>query len=301
VNQPHIHTFSHHYRQKYGEPIGKIAVDIGLPCPNREKGGCIFCGSAGFTPGYLRAADDLKVQLTRGKASLLKGRFRKYFTYFQQETTTALETDKLLPLCDLALSDSDCVGLIISTRPDYIEDDFLMELSALLHLKEKECLFELGVQSAHKKSLKFLNRNHSFYDFTDAVKRISRYELFETGAHLILGIPGESEEEMAATVQAVCSAGIMAVKFHHLQVIRGTPLHDMYRSGKISLFSLEGYMYLLLKILPLVPAEIAIHRLCATSHPDMLTAPKWNILAAVFSKRLLREMKEKGIFQGEKL
>jgi radical SAM protein (TIGR01212 family) len=300
MKPPHIRTFSYHYREKYGQPIGKIAVDIGHPCPNREKGGCIFCRSAGFTPAYLLKTDNIAAQIAKGKKSLLKGRFKKYFTYFQQETATAIAAEKLLPICDLALRDSDCIGIIISTRPDYIENEFLSGLAAILGSTRKECLIELGVQSAHEKSLTFLNRNHSFEDVRNAVQRIRQYKVFETGAHLILGIPGENEEDMIATVQTMCGMGISAVKLHHLQVIRDTPLHDMYVRGEVRLFSFEEYSQLLLKILPVISTEVTIHRLWATSHPDLLVAPRWNILAAVLSKKLLGKMVENGIYQGDR-
>ncbi len=296
----HIRTFSYHYREKYGQPIGKIAVDIGYPCPNREKGGCIFCRSAGFTPTYLLKTDNIAAQIAKGKKSLLKGRFKKYFTFFQQETTTAIAAEKLLPICDLALRDSDCIGIIISTRPDYIENEFLSGLAAILESTRKECLIELGMQSAHEKSLTFLNRNHSFEDVRNAVQRIRDYTVFETGAHLILGIPGENEEDMIATVRTVCGMGINAVKLHHLQVVRDTPLHDMYVRGEVRLFSFEEYSQLLLKILPFIPAKVVIHRLWATSHPDLLVAPRWNILAAVLSKKLMGKMAGDGIYQGDK-
>ncbi len=298
MTKPHIRTFSYHYRQKYGQKIGKIAVDIGFPCPNREKGGCIFCESSSFTPGYLLKDDDISAQIQKGRKSLIKGRFNFYFVYFQQETTTAIAADRLLPFCELALKDTDCIGIIISTRPDYIEDNFLKRLAIILSSYQKECLFELGVQSAHERSLTFLNRNHSFSDFVNSVQQIRQFDFFDIGAHIIFGIPGESEEDMLTTIKTVCGLGVNALKLHHLQVIRGTPLHDMYIREEISLFSLEKYFHLLLKILPHIPAEVTIHRLWATSHPDMLIAPKWNILTNILSERLMKMMVKQGVYQG---
>lgn len=298
MKQPHIRTFSYHYRQKYGQKIGKIAVDTGYSCPNREKGGCIFCNPSSFTPGYLLNTDDISAQIEKGKISLIKGKFKRYFIYFQQETPTALAADKLLSFCELAMKDTDCIGIIISTRPDYVEDGFLKSLAVILSTYKKECLFELGVQSAQDNSLTFLNRNHSFSDFLDSVKRIRQYELFDTGAHLILGIPGENEEDMLNTIQTVCDVGVNALKLHHLQVVRNTPLHDMYIKGEVRLFSLEKYLNLLLKILPHIPAEVIIHRLWATSHPDILVAPKWHILTNLLSERLKKIMEEHEVYQG---
>lgn len=298
---PLINTFSHHYRVKFGESVGKVPVDTGLACPNRKKGGCIFCSPASFTPGYLDKHDDITVQIGRGKKDILKGRFKKYFAYFQQETCTALPAEKLLPQLSSILTDSDCVGLILSTRPDHVPDHLLIGLAELLSTNPgKECLFELGLQSAHDRSLLLLNRNHSFADFVDAVTRIKTAGSFEIGAHLIFGIPGESEEDMLHSLTAICAMGISALKLHHLQVIRGTRLHDMYTRGEVEIFSLEQYIDFLLLALPLIPATVTIHRLWATSHPDLLVAPKWHVLATQLSRKLQERMQERGIRQGMK-
>ncbi len=299
---PLIRTFSYHYRKKFGHGVGKIPVDMGQPCPNRLRGGCIFCRPASFTPAYLRPTDDrntLLRQVAAGKKYLLKGRFSKYFAYFQQETCTSLAAGTLLPLFQLLLSDADCVGLILSTRPDYIGEQLLDPLAELVKKTGKECLFELGLQSVHECSLKLLNRNHGFAEFKDAVRRIQCAGRFEVGAHLIFGIPGESEEDMLCSVKTVCALGVNALKLHHLQVIRDTPLQKLYESGQIAVFTLETYLQFLLKVLPVIPAQVTIHRLWATAHPNLLIAPQWNVLAGSLSETLRQKMAETGIRQGQ--
>lgn len=298
--QPLVTTFSHHYRAKYGEPVGKIPIDTGLVCPNREKGGCIFCRPAGFTPGYLDKADDVTVQIARGKEHLLRGRFRRYFAYFQQETCTALPADELLELLSGILGDNDCVGVILSTRPDHVPDTLLAGLTECIVFSGKECLFELGLQTIHERSLQLLNRNHGFADFLDAAARIRSAGPFGVGAHLIFGIPGESTEEMLHSLVTVCAIGLDALKLHHLQVIRDTPLHEMYLRGEVPLFSLKQYLDFLLEALPLIPANVTIHRLWATSHPDLLVAPRWHVLATELSRSLRKRMTEQGIRQGQR-
>ncbi|SHO49315.1 TIGR01212 family radical SAM protein [Desulfopila aestuarii] len=295
---PLINTFSHHYRQKYGEPVGKLPIDVDVVCPNREQGGCIFCRPASFTAGHLEATDHVLQQMERGKRHLLHGRFKRYLAYFQQETCTALPIDQLLAKIQMVLEDPDCLGLIISTRPDYVPDPFLKELSPLIGATEKECLFELGMQTAHKHSLQLLNRNHTFAEVKDALRRIKTAGPFETGVHLIFGIPGESEDNMLHSLTAACDMGIDALKIHHLQVIRDTPLHEMYTRGEVELFTLEHYMAFLLRALPRIPVRVVIHRLWATSHPDLLVAPKWNILATQLSEELLGRMRQQGVRQG---
>ncbi len=304
MSSPIIRTFSYHYRDKFGYGVGKIPVDMGQVCPNRLHGGCIFCRPASFTPAYLSRTDDrttLLNQVAAGKKQLLKGRFSKYFAYFQQETCTALPVDQLLPVFQLLLTDSDCVGLILSTRPDYIEEQLLTPLAELVNQTGKECLFELGLQTVHERSLKLLNRNHGFAEFEDAVRRIKRAGCFELGAHLIFGIPGESEEDMLHSVRMVCELGINALKLHHLQVIRDTPLQKLYEKNKVAVYSLEAYLQFLLKVLPVIPAQVTIHRLWATAHPDLLIAPKWNVLAGSLSEILRKTMTDMGICQGRYL
>lgn len=296
---PVILTFSHYYRDKYGEPVGKIPIDNGYTCPNRKKGGCLFCSPKSFTPGYLDEKESLACQIKQGKEHLLANRFRLYFAYFQQETCTVAPIEELLRQTGLLLADEDCVGVIFSTRPDCVSEELLEPLSLLMKQKGRECHFELGLQSAHESSLEYLNRNHSLADFDDCVTRLQKYENFAVGAHLILGIPGETRKAMADSVTHVCSLGIDSLKLHHLQVVCGTPLADVYqRGGEVKLFDKDDYVQLLLDLLPLIPAHIIIHRLWAHSHPDLLLAPKWNVLPGILSTELRAKMKELKVFQG---
>lgn len=296
---PLINTFSTHYRQRYGEAIGKIPIDAGVVCPNRQLGGCIFCRPASFTPGYLTHGGDISAQLARGRRQFAKGRFTRYLAYFQQETCTALPVRQLTAYVSQLLAEKDCVGLILSTRPDQLPDALLPELARLVAAAGKECLFELGMQTAHDHSLNLLNRNHTMADVSDAVKRIRASGPFGVGVHLIFGIPGESTQDMLDSLTTACQLGVDAVKLHHLQVIRDTPLHQMYMRGEVQLFSREGYMEFLLQALPLIPAKVVIHRLWATAHPDLLVAPKWNVLAAELSGELVGRMKILGARQGQ--
>lgn len=297
--EPVIHTFSYHYRHKFGYGIGKIPLDLRHPCPNRLHGGCIFCRPAGFTPAYLRGTADIAEQLAEGKMHHLKGRFKKYFAYFQQETCTALPVDRLLPILQGLLTDHDCVGLILSTRPDCVSGELLLPLADLLRKSGKECLFELGLQSVHERSLQFLNRHHSFADFQNAALQIQAAGCFALGVHLIFGIPGESEENMLFSLKTVCAMGITHLKLHHLQVIRDTALATLYAEGKVDLFTRDAYFQFLLRVLPIIPAGIVIHRLWATAHPDLLLAPKWNCLAGTLSAQLQKEMAIRRIWQGQ--
>ena len=295
---PLIRTFSIYCHEKFGAAVGKIPLDLGFICPNREKGGCIYCHAPAFSPAYLNEKGDIYHQVKRGKQELLKGRFKKYFLYFQQETPTTGAEKSLLSAVDELGSDDDCVGLIISTRPDYLDKNFLNQLAQYLHSSKKTCLFELGLQSTKAESLELLNRNHSLEDFLEAVALLRSFTCFQIGAHLLFGIPQESEDDMVETVRSVCSIGVDALKLHHLQVLKETPLAKIYQREKFPLFSKDDYLTFLTKILPLIPQDTVIHRLWATSHPDMLIAPRWNVLATQLSAELHQKMAAQGIYQG---
>ena len=294
-----IRTFSYHYRKKLGTPVGKIPLHLGEICPNRKKGGCIFCSAPSFTPGYLIRGDSLTDQISAGKKHLLKGRFTRYFAYFQQENPTAVSTELLLSQFKKLLHDDECTGLIISTRPDSIEDQLLEGCAHLVSTLGKDCLFELGLQSMHDDTLDILNRNHSFEDFCYTFDRIRKFRRFEIGVHLILGLPGESVEQMIQTVNTVCDMGVDALKLHHLQVMQDTTLHRMYDAGEIHLMTLQEYYDLLVKLIPLIPQRVVIHRLWASAHPNLLIAPQWDTLATELSQRLRSILATKNLYQGK--
>jgi radical SAM protein (TIGR01212 family) len=297
-----ITTFTQYYKKKYGQPVGKIALDVGIVCPNRDRGGCIYCAAVNFTPYYLKKGDTIDKQLQKGKSFLAKRKFVKYFAYFQQETTTAMAADDLLPTLTVPLADPDCIGLIISTRPDYIEQDLLNGLREIRKTHKKEILVELGLQSAHDATLKFLNRNHSFQDFVDAVERIQRFDFIELGVHLILGLPGEDLRDMIATIHEIRNLKIDYIKFHHLQVIRGTKLQAMYESEPFAVYDAHEYLTMVAELLGHIPPQVVMHRLWSTADPRLLIAPQWGTPApARLHNELLQIMEEKGLYQGRYL
>lgn len=294
-----IRTFSQHCRERYGQTVGKIPLDLGLRCPNRDRGGCLFCRPASFTPFSLRPEDSLAEQIRRGKRYLLRNRFHRFLAFFQQETPTALATDRFMPLVAAVLDDPDCLGLIVSTRPDCLADDLPAALADLIRRRGKDCLIELGLQSIHNASLRLLNRHHSHEDFLVALERLRTVGGLTIGAHLILGIPGEAEAEMLATIRAVAALKLEALKFHQLQVIRDTPLETLYCRGQVRVFDLSDYLGLLSRLLPHVPRETVIHRLWATAHPDLLIAPRWQVLTVELSRRLQALMVAEDLSQGD--
>lgn len=298
MTPPLIRTFSIDCRQRFGQAVGKIPLGLGIPCPNRRFGGCVYCRPAAYTPSCLQTGDKLLVQLERGRKHLVAGRFCSYFAYLQQETSTALSPAELLPIFKTLLSAEDCRGLILSTRPDYLPQELLIDLAALVADSGKECLVELGLQSVHERSLSLLNRRHSYGSFVDAVARIQKVGFLRVGAHLLFGIPGETEEDMVQSVTEVCALGVDALKLHHLQVLRDTLLADWWTEGKVRPFAREAYLELLFAILPRIPQGVVLHRLWAASHPADLLAPKWNCHTATLADELRRRLARAGLWQG---
>jgi len=294
-----INTFSNYCRKTFGSLVYKIPLDLGIRCPNRKTGGCIFCNGDAFAPGYLSEKDSVVNQLKRGKRQILQSQDSLYFGYFQQETSTASPFPLLTEHVETIFKDPCSVGVILSTRPDSISDELLKPLSLLCYKYHKQCCIELGLQSAHDSSLARLNRNHSFKDFEDSARSIRNYPDLEFGVHLLFGIPGETTQDMVESVDRVCQYGIGHLKFHHLQVLRNTQLQKIFESGSYTPLTMESYFELLLNLLPVVPSQVIIHRLWASAHPHLLIAPKWNILPTRLSQKLLERMEKLDVWQGQ--
>lgn len=236
-------------------------------------------------------------QLAKGKEFLRTRKFRRYFAYFQQETSTAGPLAELAAAFHEAVVGPDCVGLIVSTRPDCLSDGVLAELAALA--PGREILVELGLQSAHDQSLLLLNRNHSVQNFVDAAQRVKAAGL-SLGVHLILGLPGEGRHDMVSTVRQVCALGVDAIKFHHLQIIKGTALERMYQDKPFMVYGPREYLAILAEVLCHVPAHVVIHRLWSSSDPKLLVQPNWGGLGGHQLHAMLAEiMGRDGLFQGK--
>lgn len=201
-------------------------------------------------------------------------------------------------MIDTAFGEQDCVGCIISTRPDYLGQDVVDCLSAAAARTRKEILVEVGVQSMHEKSLRLLNRNHSVDDILQAVKRIKKSKQLSLGVHLILGLPGETQKDMRQTLARICALEVDAIKLHHLQVIEKTVLHRMYLQGRVPIFGLSEYLDLLCDLLPLIPERIVLHRLWSHAPPQVLVAPRWNLLSGEVSNLLVQKMQKRRLHQG---
>ena len=286
-------------RVRFGERVQKITVDAGFTCPNRDgtlaSGGCIYCSDSGSGTGKY-AVLSVTEQLETAKEFLgRRYKAKKFIAYFQSFSNTYAPVETLRRLYEEALAVDDIVGLAIGTRPDCVGEDVLDLIEGLA--RRTYISMEYGLQSVHDRTLDLINRGHTFADFKDAVER-TRKRGIDVCAHVILGLPGESREDMLAAARTLGGLGVQAVKIHLLYVIRGTALHKMYERGEFKCLTREEYTDIVCDFLALLPEDLIIHRLTGDPHPEELIAPLWSLEKDANINAIRDNMLRKNIRQG---
>lgn len=291
-------TFNDELRQRFGCRVQRVSLDAGLTCPNRDgslgTGGCAFCGDRGAAAVGVPIELPVAEQLHRSKEYLRrKFRAERFLGYFQAYSNTYASVELLRQLYTDVLQDPELVGLIIGTRPDCLPEpvlDLLTELHQSTYL-----WLELGMQTIHDRTLAALNRGHDHACFVEAVRRCQARGL-RVCAHLILGLPGETREQMLASVRELNRLGVDGVKFHHLHVLKGSRFEEQYRRGELNLLGREEYVMLVCDAIELLEPRIMIHRLMGDGRSE-LVAPDWsrrklevlNLIDAELTKRNSRQ------------
>ncbi|MDD6228459.1 MAG: TIGR01212 family radical SAM protein [Bacteroidales bacterium] len=280
-----------------GVKVQKISVNTDRGCPNRDgtlgSGGCIYCNNQSFTPAYCFGVKGITAQLEAGKKFFArKYPQMKYLAYFQSFSSTygRNAADLKADLTE-ALDVEDVIGIVVGTRPDCVPDAVLDVLTEIGH--KVPVIVEFGMESLHDRTLRLINRGHDAATAVGSVSRAARRGL-HVGVHLIAGLPGESESDILATVDAVCRLPVESIKMHQLQVLRDTPLADMIDRGEVTLepYTYEQYLELCEKIVHRVPRHIAIDRFLSTAPPEMVVMPKWGVKNYVFTDMLLKRLAE---------
>jgi radical SAM protein (TIGR01212 family) len=298
-NPPRYNNFTTHLRQTFGCRVHKVSIDAGFTCPNRDGsvavGGCIYCNNASFSPGNKRLS--VTEQLEQGKP-FLRRRYgaTKFIAYFQAYTNTYRDIEYLKRLYDEALACEDIVGLSIGTRPDCVADDVLDLLAD--YASRTYLWLELGLESGHDQTLALLNRGHTVDAFDDAVSRAQLRNL-RLCAHIILGLPGETTDDMRETIQHLADLRLDAVKLHHLHVVRHTVLEKMYQRDEVPLLSLDDYAALVVDCLEYLPPEMIIMRLMGDAPRAMLVAPTWSQDKQAVLQCIERELQRRDTYQGK--
>ena len=271
-----MRMLSEYYKEKFGCKVYKLSLDGGFTCPNRDgtlgSRGCIFCtGSGEFAEG---GTEPIALQLERAKLRVnRKNKDGKYMAYFQAFTNTYAPAEHLRKLYYEAIAPEDIVGLSIGTRPDCLGEDVIALLSEINAIKPVSV--ELGLQTIHEETARYIRRGYEADVYFDAVKRLKAAGI-EVVTHIILGLPGETEEMMLQTTEAAVAAGTDGVKFHLLHVLKNTDLAKDYEAGKFSCLSLEEYGEILKKCIGILPEHIIIHRITGDGAKKDLIAPLWS-------------------------
>ncbi|MDI6851700.1 MAG: TIGR01212 family radical SAM protein [bacterium] len=295
-------NFNHHLKKVFGEKVYRVSIDARFTCPNRDgtlgRGGCIFCDEGGSRAGYVVPELPVREQIKKGIELIRKNTgARKFIAYFQAFSNTYASPEKLEKIYREALEIPDVVGISISTRPDLVPDDVLDLLEEIG--KNTYLWLELGVQTLNEKVLKRLNRKHTVEQTVDAIQRTLRRPHIRILAHLILGLPGENEEEILNTATGVSKLGVHGVKLHHLYVIRGTVLQRLYEKGIVKVYEKpEDYAEIAVKFLEHLSPEIIIHRLQGFAREN-LVAPSWTANKFAGIQAIERMLEEKNSYQGK--
>lgn len=294
--------YSAHMKQKFGVKVYKVTLDAGFSCPNRDgaisSGGCIFCDDSGsFSQAHSNLLS-IEEQLETGVKTLSE-RFKakKFMAYFQAYSNTYKPVEELEKIYKSSLNHPDIVGLSIGTRPDCVDDE---KLKLIASFKDDYYTWvEYGLQSIHDKTLLAINRGHDFDCFLRAYEK-SKEAGLNVCAHVILGLPGETKDDMLKTAERLAELKIDGIKFHMLCALQGTKLSEMYNQGEISFMSEDDYVDTVCDFLEILPPETTIHRLAGNGLSKDLIAPLW--LGKKFDclNKIDRELIKRNSYQGSK-
>lgn len=298
----HYNDFGNWARNRFPYKIQKISIDAGFTCPNRDgrisHGGCIYCNNRSFNPSYLHSKHSISEQIEKGKAFFAhKYPDMKYLAYFQAYTNTYAPLDSLKSIYEEALECEDVVGIVIGTRPDCVTPPLLDYLEQLN--RTTTVIVEYGVESVNDKTLLRINRGHDFACSKTAIESTSARGII-TGAHIILGLPGENQCESIRQASIISSLPINILKIHQLQIIRNTPLADVYLKNPFHLYSMDEYIELVATYIQYLRKDIVLDRFISQSPPELLVAPNWGIKNHEFTDKLNQYLKNHNIYQGYK-
>lgn len=325
-------SFVGYYRRRYGERLQKLVLDAGFSCPNRDgtvgRGGCTYCDNAAFHPGYSTPGKPLLTQIDEG-IEFQKVRYpraRHYLAYFQAYSNTYGPLDRLKALYEEVLSHPEVVGIVIGTRPDCVDEkklDYLAGLASGRVLSEWQrslrrapgptvqapvpdtltapiVVVEYGIESCHDSTLRHINRGHSFECARKAVEMTAERGI-DTGAHFILGLPGETREMLLDQCGLISSLPLRSVKFHQLQIVRGTVMEKEYAADPSAFYrpGLDEYLDFVIDILERLRPDLYIERVAGEVPPRFVNDTPWGLVRNFEILRLLdKRLEERDTWQG---
>ncbi|WP_291584433.1 TIGR01212 family radical SAM protein [Bacteroides sp.] len=305
TEQPLYNEFPQFLRRYFPYKVQKISLNAGFTCPNRDgtkgQGGCTYCNNQTFNPEYCRTEKTVSVQLEEGKQFFAhKYPSMKYLAYFQAYTNTYAELESLKRKYEEALSVDGVVGLVIGTRPDCMPEDLLHYLETLN--RQTFLLVEYGIETTCDKTLRRINRGHTYAATVEAVQRTAGCGIL-TGGHVILGLPGESHDAIVEQAGVLSELPLTTLKMHQLQLIRGTRMAYEYEQNPsdFHLFNdVNEYIDLVIDYVEHLRPDLVVERFVSQSPRELLIAPDWGLKNYEFTARVQKRMKERGAYQGKR-
>lgn len=288
-------------RRQFPFRVQKISIDAGFSCPNRDghisHGGCTFCDNRTFNPAYCQPSKSITEQITEGK-EFFRHKYpdMKYLAYFQAFSNTYATLDTLQRRYEEAISAEDVVGIVIGTRPDCVSDEILNYLESLN--QQTFMIVEYGIESVSDDTLRRVNRGHNFECSRRAIIETHNRGIL-TGAHIILGLPGESAEDNVRQANIISALPIDILKLHQLQIIRGTQLAAEYERQPFNLYTADEYIDLCRRYIERLRPDMVLERFVSQSPKELLVAPKWGLKNYEFANRFVNYMKRMDSWQGK--
>ena len=296
-------SLNNYLRNKFGCKVYKLSISSGLSCPNRDgklsTKGCIFCSNGGSGDFATSAALSVTEQIEQAKEKVSKKITNgKYIAYFQSFTNTYGDVDYLKKIFTEAINHPDIVALSIGTRPDCLPNDVLDLLNRLNQIKP--VWVELGLQTIHEKTARYINRGYTLDVFDQAVANLNKLNI-DVIVHLILGLPNETNDMILESVKYVCSKPISGIKLQLLHVLKNTPLEKEYFLNQFHVYSLEEYASLLGECICNIPSDIVIHRLTGDGPKSLLIEPQWSGNKKLVLNYINKYFNDMDIIQGKYL
>ena len=301
-----FNAYSNYFKKMFGERVQKVSINAGFTCPNRDgtisKNGCMYCDNEAFNPSYCSPSKSVALQIEEGMA-FHKNRYRradKYLAYFQAFSNTYAPLSALKKIYQSALEYENIVGLVIGTRPDCIDDeklDYFAQLS-----KNNYIVIEYGVESCNNKTLQLINRGHTFEQAVAAIEKTHTAGI-KTGAHFMFGLPHETVSEWLQWTDIISKLPLDTVKFHQLQILKNTPIADMYKNNPsvFHSFQLEEYIDFMVCFLEYLNPKFVVERFAGEVPPRFLEQLPWGLIRNdQILQAVEQKLEEKNTWQGRR-
>ncbi|MFO8001140.1 MAG: TIGR01212 family radical SAM protein [Marinilabilia sp.] len=297
-----INDYSSYLRRRFPRRVQKISIDAGFTCPNRDgsrgEGGCTFCNNDTFNPEYCHPSKSISRQVEEG-ISIFSKKYpdQDYLAYFQAYTNTYAPLPGLIEMYEEALRHPRVIGLVIGTRPDCLPGDLI---EYLVSLQEKYYIVvELGIESTNEETLKRVNRGHTYEETREAMVRLDQAGL-PIGGHLILGLPGETEQMILSHAEEVSQLPLSYLKLHQMQYVTGSKLGEAYKNDPsgFQVFGVDEYIALVIRFLERLNPGIVVERLSSQAPGHLLLAPGWGLKNFEITRMVQKEMKRLQTWQG---